>query len=373
MKTNIRAALLMSSILVAPAAFAQDNNQSTRTDNAAATDDRQMQTGEADVVVDPAAPKVRVNVPEPDVTVDQASPNVDVTQPRPTVIVRQPAPNVTVDIPQPVITVRMPEPQVDVNQSQPDVNVSQGQPQVSIGDQDRADVRTSDDKTNANVTVQQSRPQVSVQDSNQQPEIRYEREEANVTVNQPDGQPQIRYEDADGNPMDGNDTSSAQQDRSDDASDASQQSSMQQDRSQNQASTGSQDDAMKTASTSQQSGTQGNDANLYVAVAVDAAREIQMTVNEITDYDIVGTNGNMLGDIQNVANIDGKLFAVIGSGGFLGMGEKEVAIPLTSLVAQNGNFVAQGISEDQIEGLQEFNTDQYPLLDSDRTITLGSL
>ena len=346
MKNNLKVALLMSSILVAPAAFAQDNNQPMRNDDAAATG-AEVEASEADVIVNPDAPEVRVNVPEPNVSVDQASPDVNVMQARPTVIVRQPAPRVTVDIPQPVITVRMPEPQVNVSQAQPQVDVSQGQPQVSIGEEDRADIETNDDAGTANVTVQQARAQVSVQDSNQQPEIRYEREDAQVTVNQPEGEPQIRYEDAEGNEMD-----------------MAQQPSMQND---------TQDDATRTASTSQQAGTQGNEADLYVAVAVDAAREIQMTVDEITDYNIVGTNGNMLGDIQNVANIDGKLFAVIGSGGFLGMGEKEVAIPLTSLTASNGNFVAQGISEDQIEGLQEFNTDQYPLLDGERTITLGSL
>ncbi|NDW02917.1 PRC-barrel domain-containing protein [Jiella pacifica] len=345
MRNNLKAALFMSSILVAPAAFAQTNTAQNAND----TTRENAQGAEADVVVQPDAPEVRVNVPEPDVTVDQAQPNVDVTQPRPTITVRQPAPNVTVDIPQPVITVRMPDPQVDVSQSQPQVSVSQGEPTVNVGEADQSAVETNDDGTQANVAVQQAQPQVNIQGADQRPEIRYEREEANVTVNQPEGQPQIRYEDSEGNAME-RDTADAQ----------------------NQT-TASQDDAVNTASTSQQAGTQRNEADLFIAVAVDAAREIQMTVDEITEYDIVGTNGNMLGDIQNVANIDGKLFAVIGSGGFLGMGEKEVAIPLSSLIAENGNFVAQGISENQIEGLQEFDTDQYPLLDSDRTITLGSV
>lgn len=348
MKTNFKAALLMSSILVAPAAFAQDNTRNAN-DPAVAQD---QQTGGADIVVDPDAPEVRVNVPEPDVSVNQASPDVDVTQPRPTVIVRQPAPNVTVDIPQPEITVRMPEPQVDVNQSQPEVSVSQGQPQVNIGDQDTADVQTNDDQTQANVTVQQARPQVSIQNAEQRPEIRYEREEANVTVNQPEGQPQIRYEDAEGNQM---------------SADGSQNTNVQDRMAQ------SNDDAMQTSSTSEQAGTQGNDANLYIAVAVDAAREVQMTVDEIADYNIMGANGDVLGDIQNVANINGDLYAVIGAGGFLGMGEKEVAIPLTSLMVQDGGFVAPSISENQIEGMQEFNAGQYPMLDGNRSITLGSL
>ncbi|ORE97139.1 PRC protein [Aurantimonas sp. 22II-16-19i] len=347
MKTNLKAALLMSSILVAPAAFAQDNTRNAN-DPALAQD---QQTGGADVVVDPDAPEIRVNVPEPDVSVDQASPDVNVTQPRATVIVRQPAPNVTVDIPQPEITVRMPEPQVDVSQSQPDVNVSQGQPQVNIGDQDRADVETNDDETQANVTVQQSRPQVSIQDSDQRPEIRYEREEANVTVNQPEGEPRIRYEDAEGNEMSADGSNMNAQDR------------MAQ----------SDDDTVQTSSTSEQAGTQGNDANLYIAVAVDAAREVQMTVDEIAEYNIMGANGDVLGDIENVANINGDLYAVIGAGGFLGMGEKQVAIPLKSLMVQDGGFVAPSISENQIEGMQEFNTGQYPMLDGDRAITLGSV
>ena len=40
---------------------------------------------------------------------------------------------------------------------------------------------------------------------------------------------------------------------------------------------------------------------------------------------------------------------------------------------QDSGFVAPSISENQIEGMQEFNAGQYPMLDGNRSITLGSL
>ena len=140
---------------------------------------------------------------------------------------------------------------------------------------------------------------------------------------------------------------------------------------QNQQAMQNNDNSMSTASTGNNASQNGNREGSNIAVNRSAASQVTISVDEITDYNIVGQNGNVLGDIQNVVKVEHKLYAVIGSGGFLGLGEKEVAIPLSSLVLTNNGFVAPNISESQIGALQEFNEDQYPELDGDQTITIG--
>ncbi|MEX6504732.1 PRC-barrel domain-containing protein [Jiella sp. M17.18] len=350
-KTIFITALFAGSAIV-PAAYAQSNsaaNQPATTGSmqqSAQNTDGQNGSG-ADVVVQPSAPSIRVNVPEPKVNVDQAQPQVSVDQPQPVVIVHQPAPRVTVDIPKPQITVRMPKPDVNVSQPQPDVSVSQGKPKVSVADQNQAAVKTSDNASNqAQVNVEQAKAQVNVQQANQ-PKVRYEQEQAQVQVNQPQGQPNINYVTVGQNGQ----TSDQQQ---------SANMSSQQDGSQQQASNGGQ----------QAQSVQPQEGN-NIAVGAGAQKRLQMTVEQIKEYNIVGQNGNTLGDIQNVVNVNGKLYAVIGSGGFLGLGEKKVAIPLSALQVSNGAFVTPSISQAQVNALQSFKANQYPKLKDSRTITVG--
>ena len=309
---NIFVVTLLAGSALSGAAFAQDNNSKANADT----------NMKADIVVQPDAPAVKVDVPEPDVRVNQADPNVTVSQPQPTITVNQPAPTISVDIPQPTITVRMPDPKVSVDMAQPEVSVSQGEPQVSVDDSGNAAVETSNnDAEQANVTVDQANANVQVRQSDQRPEIRYESEDAKVNVNQEKGEPKIIYQNADGSPMDGSEDTAAD--------------------------------------------------NETMAINPGASSEREMTVEEVTDYDIIGANGEVLGDIQEVVKVDNRLFAVIGSGGFLGLGEKEVAIPLSSLIATERGMIAPNVTESQIDALSEFDDDQYPELEDETRITVG--
>ncbi|MCK5934029.1 MAG: PRC-barrel domain-containing protein [Fulvimarina manganoxydans] len=363
MKTTFIATLLAGTMLV-PAAMAQDTqNQSNGATENQATSDMQ---GDADVVVDPDAPAVRVDVPEPDVTVDQAQPNVTVSQPQPEIIVRQPAPRVTVEIPKPNITVRMPEPNVDVNQQAPQVSVNQGEPQVSIGEESDAEVRKPGGSETADVNIQRSnQAEITMQNANQRPNIRYEREDAQVTVNQEQGEPNITYENSDGSQM--------SEDQQNQMRQGNQQSTNAQSNQNTQSGQNAMDRSAANNPQTQANSSSGQDQEgANVAVNESAAREIALTVDELTEYNIVGENGNVLGDIQNIVNVDDQLYAVVGSGGFLGLGEKTVAIPLSGLIVRGNDFVAPNISESQVEALQEFDVSQYETLPEDQQITVGS-
>ncbi|QLF71032.1 PRC-barrel domain-containing protein [Peteryoungia desertarenae] len=290
----------------------------------------------ADVAVQEGEASIRVDVPEPDVTVRQPSPEVAVSQPQPEIIVRQPAPVVTVDIPQPQITVRMPQPNVNVSQARPQVQVQQGEPDVRISEA-QPQVRVSEGDEQANVQVQRSgEPMVRFQESDQQPRVRYESEEAQVRVNRPEGGPEVRFEDQ-------NQQASANREE--------------------------QIDRQSTASTA--SGRQAREGE-DMAIGARSTRDVPLTVSEIKDYDIVGANGNDLGDIEEVVSVNGRLHAVVTSGGFFGLGEDRAAIPLSSLYVSNEEtLLAPNVSEQRIEGLANFPLEQYRPLDDERRITLG--
>jgi len=335
---NIFVVTLLAGSALTGTAFAQDNNS----ENANST---------ANVVVQPDAPAVKVDVPEPDVQVNQADPNVSVSQPQPTITVNQPAPTISVDIPQPTITVRMPDPNVDVEMAQPEVSVSQGEPRVSVDDSGNAAVETSDDgDEQANVTVDQANANVQVRQSDQRPQIRYQSEDAKVSVNQEKGEPKIIYQNADGSPMDGSEDTAA--DRQQQSNAASQ-------------------DRQERVTSEETAGERSATDNETMAINPGSSSEREMTVEEVTDYDIIGANGEVLGDIQEIVKVDNRLFAVIGSGGFLGLGEKEVAIPLSSLMATDRGMIAPNVTESQIDALSEFDDDQYPELDGETRITVG--
>jgi len=91
-----------------------------------------------------------------------------------------------------------------------------------------------------------------------------------------------------------------------------------------------------------------------VAPATTAATDID--ANKLIGRNIKNPQGDTVGKIDSVA-IDqgGKVRAVIvGVGGFLGVGEKQVALPWESLsVGNNGEDVVANVTKDQLKALPE--------------------
>ncbi|MBR0556567.1 PRC-barrel domain-containing protein [Ciceribacter sp. L1K23] len=308
------------------------------------------QTG-SDVVIEDEA-SIRVDVPEPDVTVRQSSPQVAVQQQQPEIIIHQPAPVVTVEIPQPQVTVRMREPDVNVSRSQPQVEVEQGQPEVRVSDSE-PQVRTQDgQQEQANVELQRSgEPVVRMQGTEQQPNVRYTTEQAEVRVNRAEGEPQIRYE----------------QQNQEQANAAANRQAAADRLARNEA--GDEIDGQNTAAVRQ--GDTREDAN--TAVGRGSTRDVRLTVADIKDYDIVGANGNELGDIEDVVYVDNRLYAVVTSGGFLGLGEDRAAVALSALnVTDEETLEAPNVTERQIDGMANFDSSRYSALPDDHPVILGA-
>lgn len=96
-----------------------------------------------------------------------------------------------------------------------------------------------------------------------------------------------------------------------------------------------------------------------------------MTVAGILGMNVVGANGNDVGEIDYIIQTGGVYEAVIGIGGFLGLGEYTVALPLSafSIAADNeAMLVLDGYTEEELEAMPEIDESTLQGLDSDHVI-----
>jgi sporulation protein YlmC with PRC-barrel domain len=108
-----------------------------------------------------------------------------------------------------------------------------------------------------------------------------------------------------------------------------------------------------------------------------AAPTRQMTVSALTDKDLEGPNANEVGDIERVveANADKKQHLVISRGGFLGLFETEVLVPLENVAAQGDKIVLRNMPEDQVKTLPKYDKDAntHRELEGNASITLSEM
>jgi hypothetical protein len=82
---------------------------------------------------------------------------------------------------------------------------------------------------------------------------------------------------------------------------------------------------------------------------------------------LYNAQGNELGDVERVVEgPDGKQYIVIGAGGFLGIGEKHVPIPLDRVAVRGDRLVTQGLTEDQIRSMQTVDRNERRFRELDR-------
>lgn len=316
-----------------PANLAADATQKTADQPGQPAEGTKSAEGARVTVQNPAA-QVRVQEAQPQVTVQQAQPQVTVHQPQPEITVHQPAPTITVDIPQPEITVKMPQPTVNVAMAQPQVSVNQAKPQVQV-------VQPSAQQP---VQVQHAAGQPNVQVvpmGNGKPQVTYDRAQPKVVVNQAQGQPQVKVESAGATPPSAAPTPPA---------------------------------PTPPAPTPPAPAPAPASAPAPAPDAGTAATQ-QMTVSTIDGKDLYNAQGNKLGDIEHVVQgQDGKDSVVIGHGGFLGLGQKNVTIPLESIAMKNNRLTVQGVTDEQIKTMPTWdnNSHTYKMLDGNQSVPVAT-
>ncbi|UIJ73150.1 PRC-barrel domain-containing protein [Aurantimonas sp. HBX-1] len=302
---------------------------------------------EPTVTVDQADPRVTVSQEDPTVTVDQARPVIVVRQQQPTIRVEMPRPTITIDQPQPQIIVRMPdpdvavtspEPQISVSQAQPEVNVEMGKPQIALNeptvrveDRDAADVNIVPGQpivtqegaaSEAQVNINESQPVVSYEQA--EPKIEFsETGEPNIQYTQ-SGEPDIQFEEADDT------TASIQED-------------------------------------DQFAALRAGDEEIA------AGEMTTVTASEIIGLEVINAEDEDLGEVERLVFVDDRIYAVLAEGGFLGLGEREVALPLDAMSMRGDELLLRGMTEDDIEALPEFDTVNAPAYAADEEVEIGTL
>ena len=100
-----------------------------------------------------------------------------------------------------------------------------------------------------------------------------------------------------------------------------------------------------------------------------------MNVSELTEKDLTGANNDEVGDIERVveSNADKKQYVVISRGGFLGLFETEVLIPLENVAAKGDQIVLRNLSQEQLKTLPKYESDDtaYRRLEDNQSIALA--
>ncbi|MCR8825967.1 PRC-barrel domain-containing protein [Pseudosulfitobacter koreensis] len=305
----------------------------------------QVVVEQEDATVDVTVPDPDVNVSQeaPVVTVEQGQPEVTVAVPEPTVRVQQQAPIITVEQAQPQVTVRIPEPVVTVMVPQPEVDVETGEPIVDLEQPEpvvrfvRPEPRITIEEAEPRITVESAEANVNVAAA-ENPEVSVERSEAEVNVQQGEDanvvvgaapQPEVNVEGADQADID----------------------VMQQ-----QARV-----VLEDYNADEQGNMAEADRERYQA-EVAVLPIFRLRVEELTGRNVATEMGEDVGEIDAVGMRGDTLVAIVGVGGFLGMGENNVAIPLEKLIMQGNEVIVPGVTEERLEMMPEFNEAEVRVL-----------
>jgi hypothetical protein len=112
-----------------------------------------------------------------------------------------------------------------------------------------------------------------------------------------------------------------------------------------------------------------------IAVAAPIATGNAVAVSRLITMDLHNERGDRIGDVERVVqSADGKFHIVIGTGGFLGMRERNVRIPLDDGVAiRSDRLVIKGLTDDQVKAMPAFTSSdrRYRNLARDATVWMN--
>lgn len=119
---------------------------------------------------------------------------------------------------------------------------------------------------------------------------------------------------------------------------------------------------------------QGEPMTAGNAVAAPIASGNAVAVSRLITMDLHNDRGDRLGDVERVVqSADGKFHIVIGTGGFLGMRERDVRIPLDDGVTiRNDRLVIKGLTDNQVKAMPAFDSGsrRYRNLARDATVRI---
>ncbi|HSP57838.1 MAG TPA: DUF6470 family protein [Halomonas sp.] len=200
---------------------------------------------------------------------------------------------------------------IQVEQEAPDVTVEQEPPEVTI---EQPEPEVTIEQPEPNVEIQQAEPEVTVEDSG----------EPEVTV-ESSGEPEVTVED---------------------------------------------EEESQDQSTEEQEQTQQESA------ASSSSALMSMQVSDLEGMTVINQDGEEIGEVSQISqhNQSGDLYAIVGVGGFLGIGRTEIAMTVDEMEMQGEELVlTTHRTQDEIkESSEDYNEDDYTQVDSDVTLSEAS-
>lgn len=92
------------------------------------------------------------------------------------------------------------------------------------------------------------------------------------------------------------------------------------------------------------------------------------TAADIQGREVATASGEVIGEIDELGMQDNRLVAVVGIGGFLGLGEHDVALDISEMSWDGEKFVADGYSAEELEGMAEYDPETVEPLEADATL-----
>ncbi|QFT58294.1 PRC-barrel domain protein [Sulfitobacter sp. THAF37] len=94
-----------------------------------------------------------------------------------------------------------------------------------------------------------------------------------------------------------------------------------------------------------------------------------MTVADIVGQSVVEANGRTVGDVDHVIRNGDEIAVVIGMGGFLGIGQHDVAVPLSQVTqGADGTLQLSDTTEEELNLMPEVDLDAATELSADQSI-----
>jgi hypothetical protein len=304
-----------------------------------------------------AAPSIEIEIEPAQIMVEESVPQVSVTTAQPEILVREQAPvitmqmpTITIEQPAPIIEVVMPDPSVSVENAQPKITVRQAQPKVRVAvAEPRIDLDLSagpvDERGGEGVETRvrrsSSTPQqrdgmalVSREDQGGQANVYVRHPEPEVQRQGGEGEPQIRFERA--------------------------------------------EPTIRFASADPQVNIEGEpkiefrrtgEPRVEFRQSADAS---ETKVSDLSGQSVYGQNGEKIGEVGRVVQLGSSVYAVLEHGGVLGLGSKEVPLPLSSLSMRGDRLVADNLTEERLEELSDQEIEDDYNLEDEQVIRLRS-
>ncbi|MCQ8184022.1 PRC-barrel domain-containing protein [Parvularcula maris] len=288
------------------------------------------------VMVEESAPQVTVSGGQPEILVREQAPII--TMQMPTITIEQPAPIIEVVMPDPNVSVENAEPKITVRQGQPRVRVAVPEPRIDLDlnaapvGEDGGEIQTRIRKARSNPEARDGMTLVARDGQDAEANVYVRHPEAEVQRTGAGAQPQIRVE------------------RS--------------------------EPTIRFTGAEPEVKIEGEPKIEFKRVGEPRVEFRQNTesseakVADLSGKTVYGQDGEKIGEIGRVVQLGSSVYAVLEHGGVLGMGEKEVPLPLSSLSMEGDRLVADNLTEARLEELSDQEIDENYNLDDDQVLRL---